>query len=73
MSSYRSRVRLSLTQPEADALLAMIGSAEAGDMDELFNRDGRAVNAAERAARKTRAAVRAAEERDRAKGRTSGE
>lgn len=68
MTSYRSRVRISLSQTEADALLTMITSAEAGDLDELFNRDGRAANAAIRALTKTRAAIRAAEARDRAKG-----
>lgn len=66
---YRSRVRLSLTRKETEALLAMISEVMAGEVHEILNRDARLVAAAERAECKIRRARDEAEGRDQAKGR----
>ncbi len=50
-------VALSLTRFEADQLLAMGTAAEAGDLSDLLDRDGRRILAAERALNKLRDAV----------------
>lgn len=73
MTAYRSRVRLSLSQKEAEALLAMIGEVMAGDVYEILNQDARLLAAAERAEMRVRRARDAAEARDAAKGREKGD
>lgn len=74
MGAYRSRVRLSLTQAEAEALIVMVTEAIAGDLDALFENpdiDGRRVAAriaaAVRADEKLRHAYQQATDRDQAK------
>ncbi len=51
------RVRLELTEVQAQALLTMCTAAEAGDLPELMGRDGRRVAAAERVIAKVREAT----------------
>jgi hypothetical protein len=66
MTDYQPRVRLTLTQAEADAALSMLTSAEAGDLLDLLG-DGRRVAAGKRALDRMRASITAAQDRTAAK------
>lgn len=63
MADYKPKVRLSLTQAEANALLAMATEAEAGDLNELLGGKAREVAAALRATDQLRDALHAARQR----------